>query len=242
MDAEVSELEARRNKTRDLKQAMMQELLTGRTRLIEPAPKVSTEAPPQTGDTRANVHFKRSILAAEIIDRMHEHPTFGHVKLEKMIFLVERLCHVDTGSFYHRKAAGPYDNRALRSIDSQLRKQQWFDARKVGERYRYVPMKNRGRHKGYFARHFSNIDDTFEKILKTFMEIDTERCEIVATLLAAWTDLLREEQDVSDAMIVHEVLNNWHESKRRIAEDRWLKALGWMRTRGFVPRGVDSDA
>ena len=34
MDAELSALVARRDKTRDLKQAMMQELLTGRTRLI----------------------------------------------------------------------------------------------------------------------------------------------------------------------------------------------------------------
>ncbi|MEA5097907.1 MAG: restriction endonuclease subunit S [Burkholderiaceae bacterium] len=34
MDAEISRLEARRNKTRDLKQGMMQELLTGRIRLI----------------------------------------------------------------------------------------------------------------------------------------------------------------------------------------------------------------
>ncbi len=36
MDAEVAALEARRDKTRDLKQAMMQELLTGKTRLVEP--------------------------------------------------------------------------------------------------------------------------------------------------------------------------------------------------------------
>ena len=34
MDAELSALEARLDKTRDLKQGMMQELLTGRTRLI----------------------------------------------------------------------------------------------------------------------------------------------------------------------------------------------------------------
>ena len=36
MDAELAALEARRDKTRDLKQAMMQELLTGRTRLVKP--------------------------------------------------------------------------------------------------------------------------------------------------------------------------------------------------------------
>ena len=34
MDAELAALEARRDKTRDLKKAMMQELLTGRTRLL----------------------------------------------------------------------------------------------------------------------------------------------------------------------------------------------------------------
>ena len=34
MDAELTALEARRDKTRDLKQAMMQELLTGKTRLV----------------------------------------------------------------------------------------------------------------------------------------------------------------------------------------------------------------
>jgi type I restriction enzyme S subunit len=34
MDAELTELEQRREKTRDLQQGMMQELLTGRTRLV----------------------------------------------------------------------------------------------------------------------------------------------------------------------------------------------------------------
>ena len=34
MDAELAALETRRDKTHDLKQAMMQELLTGRTRLL----------------------------------------------------------------------------------------------------------------------------------------------------------------------------------------------------------------
>jgi type I restriction enzyme S subunit len=34
MDVELDALEARRRKTRDLKEAMMQELLTGKTRLV----------------------------------------------------------------------------------------------------------------------------------------------------------------------------------------------------------------
>ena len=42
MDAELSALEARRDKTRALKQAMMQELLTGRVRLISGELKVES--------------------------------------------------------------------------------------------------------------------------------------------------------------------------------------------------------
>jgi type I restriction enzyme S subunit len=237
MDAELVALESRRDKTRALKQGMMQELLTGRIRLVESGTRASEQPVPQTDGQQANIHFKRSVLAAEIVDRMHEEPTFGHVKFEKMMFLVEHLCAVDTGSTYLRKAAGPYDNRALRSIDSQLRKQQWFDCHQEGGRYRYVPMEHRGGHKRYFERYFQGITESFENVLQTFKTLETERCEIVATLLAAWSDLLQTEGTVSDERIVHEVLNNWHESKRRIPEDRWLKALGWMRSRGFVPRG-----
>ena len=35
MDDEIAALDARRDKTQDLKQAMMQELLTGKTRLVQ---------------------------------------------------------------------------------------------------------------------------------------------------------------------------------------------------------------
>lgn len=238
MDAEIEALEQRRAKTADLKQAMMQELLTGRTRLIKPfAQDLKEGKTAQSGGRKANVHFIRSVLAAEIVDQLHEQPTFGHVKFEKMLFLAGHLCEVDTGSTYHRDALGPYDNRAMRSIDSQLRKQKWFDAQKIDGRYRYVPMANRGGHKEYFERYFSGVRYSFEKIINTFRSFDTERCEIVATLYAAWSDLLREKGTVSDEMIVHEVLNNWHESKQRIAEDRWLSALGWMREKGIAPKG-----
>lgn len=238
MDAEIETLLRRHDKTTQIKQGMMQQLLTGRIRLVKPGVATGEKAKAQTGARQANVHFMRSVLAAEIIDQLHDQPTFGHVKFEKMMFLVEHLCEVETGSTYHRKAAGPYDNRALRSIDSQLRAQQWFDARKEGKRYQYVPMQKRGGHKRYFDRYFSGIEEPFDRILGAFKTLDTERCEIVATLFAAWSDLLRDRETVSDQLIVHEVLNNWHEAKRRISEDRWLKALGWMRSQSFVPKGA----
>jgi len=46
MDAEIVALEAKLAKARQLKQGMMQELLTGRIRLVPPAP---VDRPPATG-------------------------------------------------------------------------------------------------------------------------------------------------------------------------------------------------
>ena len=40
---------------------------------------------------------------------------------------------------------------------------------------------------------------------------------------------------MSDDVIVGEVLNNWHEEKKRISEERWRKALVWMRDNGLTP-------
>lgn len=227
MDEEILALEAKQDKYAAIKQGMMQQLLTGKIRLIENVAKPNV--------TSANVYFRRSVLAAEIADRLCDEPTFGHVKMEKILFLTEHLCHIDIGSHYHRDAAGPYDNTALRSIDSQLKKQKWFEVKRTEKGNWYVPMQNRGKHRTYFNRYYSDVLPTFDRIVDTFKSQRTEQCEIVATLYSAWEDLLHSNKPFTDSDIVNEVLNNWHESKKRIPQDRWLKAILWMRKNGFAP-------
>ena len=230
MDNEISVLESKRDKYTAIKQGMMQQLLTGKIRLL------GTIAKPN--NISANVHFRRSVLAAEIADRLCEEPTFGHVKMEKMLFLSERMCRIDIGSHYHRDAAGPYDNRALHSIDSQLKKQKWFEVKHTDKGNRYVPMQNRGKHSIYFTRYYADVLPMFEKIISTFRSWNTERCEIVATLYSAWEDMLHSNKPFTDADIVNEVLNNWHESKKRISQERWFNALQWMHDNGFTPENT----
>lgn len=66
---------------------------------------------------------------------------------------------------------------------------------------------------------------------------DTDRCEIFSTTYAAWNDLLLWNQDPSDEAILKEVLERWHERKKRFSEERWRKAIAWMRKEGFMPEG-----
>lgn len=231
MDNEIESLEEERDKYIRVKEGMMQKLLTGQIRLVETEAKV-VAMPKAKG---ANVHFKRSVLAAEIANRLCEEPTFGHVKMEKLIFLTEHLCHIDTGSHYHRDAAGPYDNTALRSIDKQMKQHQWFALTKKDKGYRYQPMDKRGGHKKYFDKYYASVLPMFDKVIETFKTSSTEQCEIVATLYSAWNDLLHRSQPFTDDDILNEVLNHWHDSKKRISSSRWQKALDWMRKNGFVP-------
>ncbi|MCI0632059.1 MAG: hypothetical protein L0Y44_15545 [Phycisphaerales bacterium] len=157
------------------------------------------------------------------------------VKFEKLIFLCEKRCGVDTGSTYQRMAAGPYDNRALRSIDSQIKKQQWFEARKGDKGYRYSPLEKVGGQKGYFERYFGNVASQFDEIIDTFRTARTVQCEIVATLYSAWEDLLAQSGNVTDDQIVEQVLHHWHPSKQQIEESRWRRARWWMKKKRLTP-------
>jgi type I restriction enzyme S subunit len=232
MDAEIETLQAKSRKAKQVKQGAMQQLLTGKIRLSTTNQIQEEEKKPK----QANVHFKRSIWAAEIADRLCNEPTFGHVKMEKLLFLTENMCGIDIGSNYHRDAAGPYDNRAIRSIDSQLKKQSWFEVERRDKGYRYIPMTKRGGHKDYFNKYYSEVLPVFDKVINTLRNWDTERCEIVATLYSAWKDLANIKEQYTNSDIINEVINNWHESKKRISRERWQKALDWMCKNGFTPK------
>lgn len=205
---------------------------------VKDADIIRSPRPKKHTEFTANVSFKRAVFATEIVARLHKEPTFGHVKFEKLIFLCEKRCGIDLGSTYHRMAAGPYDNRALRSIDSQMKKQKWYAVQKDRKRYQYVPLARAGTHKTYFDRYFSDIEKEFSNIIKIFRKFNTERCEIVATLYSAWEDLLADDLAVTDEEIVKEVLQHWHPSKQRIDSGRWLCAVEWMRKEGFVPKVI----
>ncbi|MDR6571254.1 restriction endonuclease subunit S [Chitinophaga ginsengisegetis] len=183
---------------------------------------------------KSNPYFQRRVLAAYIIDRLKDELTFGHVKLMKLMYLCEHLAVIETVSHYHRDAAGPYDNQMMRSIDSQLKTAQWFSCSKTGNKYSYIPLAKKEEYKIWFAKYYSDKETAIQSLLSVFAKAKTEKAEMVATLYEVWQDLKNKKQIPSDKTIIHEVLNNWHESKRRISEERWIKCLHWMREKAWI--------
>lgn len=186
---------------------------------------------------KINPAFRRAVLAAEIVSRMHGEQTFGRVKFQKMLYFCEHHLGMDLDGKFQRQAAGPFDNRMLRSVESQMKQQNWYAAQKVGQRTAYVPLKNPGEHLKYFNNYWSPYRERLGSLIDLLRPLDTERCEIVATLFAAWNDLIISRRPFNDVDIIREVRANWHESKKRFDENRLRKALQWMRDKGLVPKG-----
>ncbi|WP_449258751.1 type I restriction-modification system subunit M [Chlorobium limicola] len=181
--------------------------------------------------------FKRAVLAAEVTSQLYKEPTFGSVKHEKIVYLCEQVLGLSESLEHHhlRQAAGPYDPRARRSTEKTFANAKWFEVKKKDDRITYQPGEKFGAHEGYYERYFSGEKQQIDLIISLFRKAKTEQCEIVATLFSAWSDFLKQGVVPSDDQIVHEVLENWHESKQRISAERWHKALEWMREHGLTP-------
>lgn len=181
-----------------------------------------------------NPYFTRRVLAAYLIDRLHREITFGHVKLMKLMYLCEHVAGIETASHYHRDAAGPYDNQMIRSIDSQLKKANWFECKNEKGKFVYYPLPKKEEYKEWFAKYYNHEQAGIDQLIELFGTKKTEEVEVVATLLEAHRHLVSASGQATDDALVHEVLNNWHESKKRIEEIRWRQGLAWMRQRNWI--------
>lgn len=223
-------------KLREYRQTVISAAVTGQLALVDSDGVRPIEV--QQPGPKANPYFQRAVFAAEIVSQLGDEPTFGHVKFQKCYFVAVHDLGIDVfDDNFARQAAGPHDNQMIRSVDSQMAKQKWFRAEKVRDGYVYRRLEKAGQHKKYFDRYFGDKAARLDELLALFRPMRTEQAEIVATLYAAWNDFLIRGEPADDDKIVAEVLTNWAETKERIGEDRWRKALAWMREKGLVPRG-----
>lgn len=203
--------------------------------------KRATSAAPHkksAGRQRARRHFARAVLSAEIVDRLHNEPTFGRIKHHKVFHICEHVGQLEEiQGEYHRKAAGPFDNKLIFSVENELLNQNWFETYKLNDRYEYRPLSKAGGHRIYFSRWWPEKGKTVIKLIELMRSWTTQQCEIFSTVYAAWNDLIILGRPVTDDSIITEVLERWHEKKKAITEQRWRAAITWMRKKGFVPIG-----
>jgi hypothetical protein len=194
----------------------------------------------KTHHKKGSIFFRRAAFDAYVIHTLADDENLGRTKIEKITHLTEFHCEVDFEREPVRDAAGPVDYVSRRKVESLAKKQGWYSTINAESRLgiKYVPgpkiLDALPIAKRTMGIHKSAID----ALIELMRPLDTTRCEIIATLYAAWNDLLLAGNTPTDEKIMHEARENWHPRKLRIPLERWKRALDWMREQHLVPRGT----
>ena len=107
IDEEINSLEQDLEKYKQIKQGMMEQLLTGKIRLVEESDNVQT-----LPEKKHNQHFDDAVVFANIVASCYD-PAYplGRKKCQKMMYLFKRFNECSVDQFKHY-AAGPYDSKA----------------------------------------------------------------------------------------------------------------------------------
>lgn len=164
--------------------------------------------------------------------------TFGRVKGQKVLHLVESIGGVELGRAPIKDAAGPNDSAQMRKAEAWAAENDYFAfVQRSGGGYDFVKGKSFDRlYAGALARlatHRSEI----KKIIDLLVPMDSEEAEVFATVHAAWNNLLLDGKQPTDAEILYEARENWHASKLKIPQSKFLNALRRIKTGQLVPTG-----
>ncbi|MEO4079653.1 MULTISPECIES: restriction endonuclease subunit S [Acinetobacter] len=173
-------------------------------------------------------------LAAEITFQLHTEPTFGHLKLQKLIYLCQQLKHMDLAADFKQHAAGPYDRNIAIYIDTEFKKRQWFSYHK-DETPKYKQLRKCGEHKTDFERFFAKEASELNVLLGLFRTSKSDHIEIVATLFACWLRLLEQKQSVSEEQLLRDFYA-WSEEKKRFSKAEVLTGYKWMHQYSIIPQ------
>lgn len=185
-----------------------------------------------------NLFFMRVTLGAEIVSQMHQEPTFGRIKFQKLMYLCENAASMNLNDRYLKQAAGPFDNKFMHSIVKEFKKNKWFDVEtnKDGKYNRsvYIPLEGSNDYKKYYTSYFKNKLDKIQYILDLFRTTKTDKTEIAATLYACAIELTKEE-NIIDVRRLLEKFFAWSKEKQRFDEKTVLETWLWMQEKNIIP-------
>ena len=179
--------------------------------------------------------FAQAVLMSKILEESSK--GMGRVKLEKTLFTIENHIGFNFDIEYLREAAGPLDASIYECEKIITRRNKWFSMKTSSYGVSYAPTNDVDKYKKYYAKYFSEYNSEIERIIDVFRNYTTEQAEIIATLFAAWNDAIIDKKQFTDDDIVDDVLNNWHESKRRFPRQVWLRAMNEIRKNHIIPKG-----
>ncbi|MXV14412.1 restriction endonuclease subunit S [Hufsiella ginkgonis] len=176
--------------------------------------------------------FAKQTLAGNIISLFKDDPHFTDIKFQKVQFLAEHIAEADLNLNYYYQAAGPYDNKFMHTIHTDLKKNQWFD--KVGKKY--VPLAKQNKIQEYFQGYFAPAQQKLNTLFGLLQDTTEAEAEIIATTYAVWNNRLIEKRTSPDNELIEDFFK-WSERKQQYSAEQVKWALHWLRENKFEPKG-----
>lgn len=184
-------------------------------------------------DESVDDDIKLLSLAAEITFQLHTEPTFGHLKLQKLIYLCQQLKHMDLAADFKQHAAGPYDPVMARYLDKEFKDREWFSYDPKRD-LKYKPLSRCNDHRSAFNRYFAKDVSEIYDLIGLFRTSKSDHIEIVATLFACWLRLLEKKSSVTEEQLLKDFYA-WSDEKKRFSRAEVLNGLSWMKTHLITP-------
>ena len=172
-------------------------------------------------------------LAYKVI-KQSENDLKGRIHLMKIIYMLDCMLGLGLGINYLRYTRGPY-NPIIESIEKNLSDKGIISVN-TAKNYSYTVIDDSfdSKYNELFAKHNSEI----EKIIDYMKRMKSSRAEKIATLYAAWNDMVIDGvQNITDKMIIDDVMNNWTENKAKTDFSTWQHILNDMKDKKIIPHG-----
>ena len=217
MDSEIEQLEKKLAKYQQIKQGMMQELLTGRIRLVDadrkeqPKTQILQERQPAH-----NHHFDDAVMIAGIVNAFYsEKYPLGRKKVQKLLYLVRRKEQADISAF-HKKAAGPYADEV-----------RYKGGEPIAQKNKYIQVKRNEKGSSFekgvqMQQALTYLQDWGKQadvdwLVSQFQYTSVNELELLATVDMAICDLRREGKEISVASIKDLIRSNneWRDKLKK---------------------------
>lgn len=210
MDSEIEQLEKKLAKYQQIKQGMMQELLTGRIRLVDadckeqPKTQAVQEKQPKPAH---NQHFDDAVMIAGIVNAFYsEKYPLGRKKVQKLLYLVRRKEQADTSAF-HKKAAGPYaDEVRYKGGEPIAQKNQYIQVKRSNKGSSFEKGAKMQQALTYLQDWKKQVD--IDWLVSQFQYTGVNELELLATVDMAMCDLCMDGKEVSVTSIKDLIRSN----------------------------------
>lgn len=183
----------------------------------------------------SNVEYhKRTVLAAEIVFRLKDEWSLGHLKLQKLIYLCQNAMNMSIHANFLKQAMGPYDPKLMRSLDKQFEEKHWFKFQ-PDDFPKYIPLEKAGGHKEWYEIYFKKSASKVDFIIEEFRMMKTDEVEMVATIFACWAEL-KDSGGLINSDLLIAAIYKWSKEKEKFSKEEILKSIEWMVDKGITPK------